>query len=256
MYLKNSEIYVIVGTISIIFVFLAFCPIQMVTVNDQIMFNTFFNLKFGDGGVFAAITVGIITVLVSSYYNNKTYKSMKLSSIPTNSANLLVDLEYIFNEYEIYKKDNDDDVLLLLLQVLNYWKEHQKVFRLLTPHFYKKFLKLWSKAENFNENDRIYVKNSKYLFNSIIIQLSDIALRDEDHSFSLIKPELVNDDEDIEKIKREYKEFKISKNNILGFINDISGPKTRKVTENKFLKFYKDLDSLFNDLKKEIQEYD
>lgn len=256
MYLKNSEIYLIVGTIAIIVVFLAFCPIQIITINNQLMFKTFFNLKFDDASAFAAIVVGIITVLVSSYYNNKTYKSTKLASIPTNSANLLVDLEYIFNEYEIYKKNNDDDVLLLLLQVLTYWKQHQKVFRLLTPNFYKKFLKIWSKAESFNENDSIYVKNSKYLFNSIIIQLSDIALRDENHSFSFVKPKLVSDDEDIESVKREYIEFNISKKNILYFIHNISGPKTKKETENKFLKFYKDLDTLFNDLKKEIQEYD
>ena len=104
MYLKNSEIYLIVGTLSIIVVFLAFCPIQLVTINNQTMFNTFFNLKFEDGGVFAAIIVGIITVLVSGHYNNKNYKSMKLASIPTNSANLLIDLEYMFNEYEIYKQ--------------------------------------------------------------------------------------------------------------------------------------------------------
>lgn len=100
MYLKSSEIYIIVGTISIIVVFLAFCPIEIITINNQTMFNTFFNLKFEDGGVFAAITVGIITVLVTGYYNVKNYKSMKLASIPTNSANLLIDLEYIFKPFD------------------------------------------------------------------------------------------------------------------------------------------------------------
>ena len=106
MYLKSKEIYIIVGTVALIVVFLAFCPIEIITVNNQTMFATFFNLKFEDGGVFAAIAVGIITVLVTGYFNVKSYKSVKLTSIPTNSANLLIDLEYIFNEYELYNKND------------------------------------------------------------------------------------------------------------------------------------------------------
>ena len=51
MYLKSSEIYIIVGTIAIIVVFFAFCPIEIVTINNQTMFNTFFNLKFEDGAL-------------------------------------------------------------------------------------------------------------------------------------------------------------------------------------------------------------
>ena len=135
MYLKSKEIYIIVGTIALIVVFLAFCPIEIITVNNQTMFSTFFNLKFEDGGVFAAIAVGIITVLVTGYFNVKNYKSVKLTSIPTNSANLLIDLEYIFNEYELHNKDHEEDLFPLLLQILKYWKEHQQVFRLLTPKF-------------------------------------------------------------------------------------------------------------------------
>ncbi len=256
MYLKSKEIYIIVGTVALIVVFLAFCPIEIITVNNQTMFNTFFNLKFEDGGVFAAIAVGIITVLVTGYFNVKSYKSVKLTSIPTNSANLLIDLEYIFNENELYNTNNEEDIFLLLLQILKYWKEHQQVFRLLTPHFYKKFLKIWSKAKNINPDAGTAEKNSKYIINAIIIQLSDIALTNENEVFTFIPAELITDDVSIGEIKEEYTEFEISKNNFLKYINNISGEQTKKQTKNEFLKLYKDLSGLINDLKREIEEYD
>ena len=253
MYLKSSEVYIIVGTISIIIVFLAFCPIEIITINNQTMFNTFFNLKFEDGGVFAAITVGIITVLVTGYFNIKNYKSVKLTSIPTNSANLLIDLEYIFNEYEV---QNEEDIFLLLLQILKYWKEHQQVFRLLTPHFYKKFIKIWSKAKNINQNDSIPEKNSKYILNALIIQLSDIAISTENDIFTFITPESITDDESIENITEDYFKFEINKKNFLEYINNISGYETKKQTKNEFLRLYRDLSKLINELKREIEEYD
>ena len=256
MYLKSSEKYFIVGTISIIVVFLAFCPIEIITINNQTMFNTFFNLKFEDGGVFAATAIGIITVLVSGYFNVKSYKSTKLASIPTNSANLLIDLEYIFNEYELHHKNNEKDVFLLLLQILKYWKEHQQVFRLLTPHFYKKFLKIWSKAKQINPTDSIPEKNSTHILNALIIQLSDIAITTENDFFTFIRPELITDETNIENLNEEYVNFKISKNNFLDYINNISGEKTKKQTKNEFLKLYKDLSKLINELKREIEEYD
>lgn len=256
MYLKSSEIYLIVGTISIIVVFLAFCPIEIITINNQTMFNTFFNLKFEDGGVFAAITVGIITVLVTGYFNIKNYKSLKLTSIPTNSANLLIDLEYIFNEYEVYNKNNEEDTFLLLLQILKYWKEHQQVFRLLTPHFYKKFIKIWSKAKTINQNDSKPEKNSKHILNALIIQLSDVAITNENDLYTFIAPELITDDETIENLNEDYVKFKINKKNLLEYINTISGKKTKKQTKNEFLKLYNDLTKLINELKREIEEYD
>lgn len=257
MYLKSKEIYLIVGAISILVVFLAFCPIEITTFNNETMFNTFFNLKFADGGVFAAICVGIISVLVSGYFNVKSYKSVKLTSIPTNSANLLIDLEYIFNKYE--RNNNNDDIFLLLLQILKYWKEHQQVFRLLTPHFYKKFLKIWSKAKKVSKNDSIPEKNSKYILNALIIQLSDIAITTENEFFTFIRPELISDDADIATIGINpttiFKD-KISKKNFLDYIDDISGEKTRKLTKYEFLKLDEDLNKLINDLKREIEEYD
>lgn len=256
MYLKSSEVYIIVGTISIIVVFLAFCPIEIITINNQTMFNTFFNLKFEDGGVFAAMAVGIITVLVTGYFNVKNYKSMKLASIPTNSANLLIDLEYIFNEYELYNKNNEEDIFLLLLQILKYWKEHQQVFRLLTPHFYKKFIKIWSKAKNINQNNSIPEKNSTHILNALIIQLSDIAISTENNLFTFIVPELIADNEIIENLNEDYVKFKISKKNFLDYINNISGHETKKQTKNEFLRLYKDLSKLINELKREIEEYD
>lgn len=256
MYLKSSEIYIIVGTIAIIVVFFAFCPIEIITINNQTMFNTFFNLKFEDGGVFTAITVGILTVLVTGYFNIKNYKSTKLASIPTNSANLLIDLEYIFNEYEVYDKNNEEDIFLLVLQILKYWKEHQQVFRLLTPHFYKKFMKIWSKAKNINQNDSIPEKNSKHILNAIIIQLSDIAVAHENDYFKFIAPELITDDESIENLNEEHNYFKISKKKFLEYINNISGPETKKQTKKEFSRLYKDLSKLINELKREIEEYD
>lgn len=256
MYLKSSEIYIIVGTIAITLVFFAFFPIEIITVNNQTMFNTFFNLKFSDGGVFTAIAIGILSVLVTGYFNVKSYKSTKLASIPTNSANLLIDLEYIFNEYAVYNKNNEEDIFLLLLEILKYWKEHQQVFRLLTPHFYKKFIKIWSKAKNINQNDSIPERNSTHILNALIIQLSDIAVATENGLFTFIVPESITDNESIEDLDEDYVKFKISKKNFLEYINNISGPETKKQTENKFLRLYKDLSKLINELKREIEEYD
>ena len=256
MYLKSKEMYIIVGTVALIVVFLAFCPIEIITVNNQTMFATFFNLKFEDGGVFAAIAVGIITVLVTGYFNVKSYKSVKLTSIPTNSANLLIDLEYIFNEYELYNKNDEEDVFQLLLQILKYWKEHQQVFRLLTPHFYKKFLKIWSKAKDINPDESTPEKNSKYILNAIIIQLSDVATTNEDEHFTFIDSKLITDEVSIGEIKEEYDTFKISKNDLLKYIENIEGEQTKRKTKKEFLKLYKELSGLINDLKREIEEYD
>lgn len=256
MYLKSKEIYIIVGTVALIVVFLAFCPIEIITVNNQTMFATFFNLKFEDGGVFAAIAVGIITVLVTGYFNVKSYKSVKLTSIPTNSANLLIDLEYIFNEYELYNKNDEEDIFQLLLQILKYWKEHQQVFRLLTPHFYKKFLKIWSKAKDIHSDESTPEKNSKYILNAIIIQLSDVATTNEDGHFTFIDSKLITDDVSIGEIEEEYDTFKISKNDLLEYIENIEGEQTKRKTKKEFLKLYKELSGLINDLKREIEEYD
>lgn len=281
MYIKYKYKFILLGLLSLIAVFLVFCPIQTAFVDNHIVFSSLSHLKFEDGGVFTAITVGMFTVLISSYYNIKNYKSMKLVSIPENSANLLMDVEYIFmeygldnenyfssfirvlkhflNKYVINKRDYEKDVFQLLINILTLWKEHHKVFRLLTPHFYKEFYKIWlNTTVKIDKNDDIYLKNSKYFLNAMLIQFSDVAIINGNGKFSFIKPELITDKNVItdEILENNLDEYSISRNVFLKYIENIKGEQTKKQTKKEFDRFYNRIYDLFIELRWEIDEYD
>lgn len=256
MYLKSQEKYLILGGLVTLIVTLVFCPVFQAPNNNQTMLYTVVGLKFQDGGVFAALIVGIWTVLATVYNSNKNYKAMKLSLIPTKSANLLIDLEHIFNEYEIYSHEFEEDSIILLIQILNFWSEHQKVFRVLTPNFYNNLMKLWNKLKLTEENDDIPEKNSKYVFNMIIQQFSEVPSDKNKKAFLFMNPNLISDYIIFGNNKEDLTEYKLDKEGLYNFINDISGSKTRNLTNNLVDDFYCDLKNTLSDLKREIEEYD
>jgi len=256
MYLKSKEKYLIIGGVVAFIVTLVFCPVFQTSSNNGTMFNTLIGLKFQDGGVFAALIVGIGTVLATVYNSNKNYKAMKLSLIPTKSANLLIDLEHIFNEYEIYSNEFGEDSIILLIQILNFWSEHQKVFRVLTPNFYNNLMNLWDKLKLIEENDDIPEKNSKYVFNMIIQEFSKVPSNKNKKTFLFINPELISDYVVFGHDGDELIEYDMDRWGLCKFINDISGSKTRMLTDSFVDDFYSDLKNALSDLKREIEEYD
>lgn len=263
MYLKNCWKYTIYFFISLFIIGLFITNSHLQTINNETTYITFSIFKIYDWGSAVALIVGILAFFVSLYNTDKNYKAMKLSSIPDNSTNLLIDLEYAFNEYELCKIEKRQDEFILLTEILKYWKDHQKALRLLTPNFYKKFLKIMSTQENIDEKDDVSTKNSKYVLMAIKSQITNIAFEHESNMFSFIRPEIINDNITVKQQGDDilnYTEFKINKNNFDKYIHKIgskdnNGENTKKETIKKYKKLNKDIGRLLVDLKREIEEY-
>lgn len=222
-----------------------------------ITIGTFISIIFKkyDIGAFVALIIGILAFVGTIYSVDRNFKAIKLSSLPENSVNLLIDIEFLFNKYPINENNN---YFKLFIEITSYWKEHQKTFRLLTPKFYKKFLKIISDENNAPE-DTCPKKNSKYILKAILTQITNIKLEEKNFYFSFIEPQLITDDKNIKElgeVKNNYIEFKINKNNFEDYIMNISGEKTKKLTNEKFGKLNHEILNLLKGLKKEIEEYD
>lgn len=256
-YLKKSKIYSICLVISIVIIILFSTQLSSVLlnlINPRIPIQ---NLKIYDLGATVALIVGILSFYASLYTSDKNYKAMKLSAIPDTSTNLLIDLEYIFNKYELYKDDKDE--FIVLIKILEYWKEHQKAIRLLTPHFYKEFLKILTSKETINDTDLNSVKNSKYILMAMKSQITNIAFEQETGVFSFIDPNLIRDDIDISELGDDldnYTDMRFTKNDLNEYVGGISGVNTKKLTKTKFRDIEVKFKNLLDDLKKEIEEYD
>ena len=278
MCLKSHERYLIIGFIVAIIIFLVFYPLNPPTTPyNETMYTSFLGLPLHDGSIFIALLTGLGTILVTLYSTNRSYKAMKLSLLPDNATNLLIDLEFAFNEYK--------DPFVLLTVILKYWKDNQKVFKLLTPKFYKEFLKIISKyafdnnqenntqnknndnnQENNTQNKNNDKKqedysnsNSDYILYALIAQITNIAFDNDECNFSFIKPELIKDKYDIEKFGENlnsYKTIKINTEELNNYIDSIEGITTKKLTRNEFKNISDEFEKLLETLKNEIKEYD
>ena len=258
MYKKSWKIYFVSLFFITIFLVFLFCPKSSTTVGTENVSVSYFGLVIKDFSVFAAFFAGILAFAGALYTSNRNFKAIKLSSIPDNSMNLLLDLEFLFNEYELSKKEGNGDEFKLLIQILEYWKDHQKAFLLITPHFYKKFLRLITDSEVINDEDKIYEKNSKYVINAILAYISNSALENNECPFIFIIPNLINDNlviEEIGDISNCYVSFEFNKNNLLKYMNEIHGKNTKEHTSKKFKKLNLKIKSLLVDLKEEMEEY-
>lgn len=291
MYLKKCWKYFLCFLIALFVIFAFILVTTPINVNNETAYFDILGLKIYDLGSLVALIVGILAFFGTIYSVDRNYKSMKLSSLPEKSTNLLIDLEFVFNEYLIYKKQGNGDEFIVLTIILTYWKEHQKAFRLLTPHFYKEFLKIITseyndeieinhgvnnqstgdssdnlECENYvnqlgsNETNNDYSSdNTTYILNAITAQITNIAFENDENYFSFIKPELIEDNINIKEYGEDlsnYTKFKFSENNFKKYIDEIKGDKTRKSTERKFTILDKKFKKLLEDLKKEIEEYD
>ena len=253
MYVKSWIKYLFLFIILLIGSAVLFAPVNLVSLNNETFFSTPIGFKVQDWSVFVAFAVGLGSIVLSIFTTEKSHNSLKFSSIPEKSVNLLIDLEFLFTEHE------NGDKLILLTEILKYWKDHQKAFRLLTPNFYKNFLKIISNNEKINNEDSISNVNSKYVICAIKAQISDVAFENEETLFSFIKPNLITDGEDIKIVGESlenYVNFDIEKTNFEDYINNFNGKETQDKTFKKFNKFYCDVEGLLKDLKKEIEEYD
>lgn len=265
MCLKSHERYLLIGLIAGIIIFLVFYPLNPPTTPyNETMYTSFFGLPLHDGSIFIALLTGLGTILVTLYSTNRSYKAMKLSLLPNNATNLLIDLEFTFNEYK--------DPFVLLSEILKYWKDNQKVFKLLTPKFYKEFLKIISKYtfdnnqknntqnKNNDEKQEDYSNsNSNYILYALIAQITNIAFDNDECNFSFIKPELIKDEEDIEisgEDLNNYKTIQIKTDKLNNYIDSIAGTNTRKLTKNEFKIISDEFEKLLETLKNEIKEYD
>ena len=75
------------------------------------MFTNFIGLFFKDHSALITL-IGIITAFLGTIYTiDMNFKASKLSSLPEDSVNLLIELEYQFNEYKIAKQNGEEDII-------------------------------------------------------------------------------------------------------------------------------------------------
>ena len=184
-----------------------------------------------------------------------------------------IDLELSLNKYG----NSERDEIVLLTEILKYWKNHQKAFRLLTPNFYKNFLKIVAEySQNIkneetientkdnenqqnNENEKHSIENSKYFLKALVAQITNIAFDNDDACFSFIKPDLIEDNTNIRELGNDLKNYtkvKMTKNDLFSYIKSISDDDTKKLTKEGFEKLTEKFKNLLDDLKIEIEEYD
>lgn len=253
MYFKKSWRYIICFLIAVGVVLIFLKNSTPANLNNQTAYFTFLGLKIYDIGSLVALIVGILAFFGTIYSVDRNYKAMKLSSIPEKSVNLLIDLEFVFNEF------GNGDKLILLTEILKYWKNHQKAFRLLTPNFYKNFLKIVSNYDKIKNNDSIPNINSKYVICALKAQITDVAFENEDNIFSFIEPKLISDDKNLKEVGEDienYTEITIETSSFEKYISSFVGEKTRDTALKKFKRFHHEINCLLRDLKWEIEEYD
>ena len=276
-YLKKHEIYCIMFVISLFFVSLfSVLTSYSTSFTNSTSYISFLGFKIYDFSATVALIIGILAFFATLFNTDKTYKAMKLSSVPEKSINLLIDLKFIFNEYEHYNKKDKNDEFIVLTKILKYWNEHQKAFTLLTPYFYKEFLKIVT-TDYYNTNKETekqtktienktdpkladYSKsNSKYIFSALIAQITNIAFENGECCFEFIEPRLIKDEIDIAQVGAtpdNYRKIKINKNELEKYIKNIEGTSTNKLANSEFENLYNKIKKLVNDLKREIEEYE
>lgn len=249
--------YVSYTIIAFIIAFIFLYPSKEVIVNNETMFKTVLGYKFKDHNALVAAIIGILAFFATIYSVDMNYKSTKLSSLPDNAVDLLIDLEYLFNEFKIDKENNKEDVIIFFMDILKFWKNHQKAFRLLSPKFYKKFLKLYSTPFKIEGNDAAQI-NSEYIIKAMRTQIMDVALGNNEAKFYFIKPSIFRNDInilDIRDSKENYDYYEMSKLGLKSYIGQLNG-ETHMLTAEKFDDFCFDLEKLLFDLKEEISNYD
>lgn len=249
--------YISYMIVAFIIAFIFLYPSNDVIINNETMFTTVLGCKFKDHNSLVAAIIGILAFFATVYSVDMNYKSAKLSSLPDNAVDLLIDLEYFFNEFQINKDNNKDDVILFFMDILRFWKKHQKVFRLLSPKFYKKFLKLYSMPVKI-ENNNVSQINSEYIIKAMRTQIIDVALENNEAKFYFIKPSIFTNDInilDIQDSKENYDFYQMDKNGLKLYINQLDD-ETYKLAAEKFDDFCFDLEKLLFDLKEEMSNYD
>jgi len=258
MNLKRILEYLIVWLILIFFTILFFYSTKPTLIYNETMFTNFTGLLFKDHSALITL-IGIITAFLGTIYTiDMNFKASKLSSLPEDSVNLLIELEYQFNEYKIAEQKGEEDIIYFFVEILKCWKDNQKAFRLLTPKFYKQFLNFYSKPSNTNEKS-YPEKNSDYIIKAMKTQIIDIALVGRNLKFFFINPKIIEDDYDyqfIEDSKICFKTCEINKKNLNRYIENIKGENTKKLTQTKFNELCNELSNLLTNLKNEIDQYD
>ena len=214
---------------------------------NETLYVPYIDLKIYDLGSLVALIVGILAFFGTVYSIDKNYQGLKLTSLPDDSANLLIDLEFLFNKY-------GEDELILLTEILKYWKTRQKAFRLLTPNFYKKFLKIVTEEKSSGT-----LTTDQYILKSFVAQITNIAFDSDEPTFSFIKPELIERNVNVEELgndKKNYTTIKMTKKDLNMYIESIPDDNTKTSTKREFEKITKKFKNLLNDLKSEIKEYD
>lgn len=95
--------YLIIFLVLIFFIIIFVCSTKPVLINNETMFTNFTGLIFKDYSVVVTIIGIIIAFLGTIYTIDMNFKASKLSSLPEVSVNLLIEMEYQFNEYKIAK---------------------------------------------------------------------------------------------------------------------------------------------------------
>ena len=257
-YLKRWKWYLICIIIIFFLLCIAFYPYSSKPMdNNETIWLSVIGLKIMQFEVFAVLLAGALAFIAALYTSDMNYKAIKLSSIPDNSINLLLDLNYLFNEYELSKKE-DIDNFDLLIQIVKFWHNHQKAFLILTPHFYKQFLNLMSSSEPINEYDEIPVKNAKYLNNAFLTHITNCALNGDEIPFKFIRPRFIDDNLSIKEngdINKFYGVIDFKKASLINYIGNISGKNTKDTARKKFNDMDSKINCLIMDLKEEIEEY-
>lgn len=255
---SNCKCLIILLIIIILFSVMFVYSTKPIVINNETMFTNFTGLVFKDHSVLITI-IGIIIAFLGTIYTIKmNFKASKLSSLPEDSVNLLIELEYEFNEFKIAKQNGEEDVIYIFVEILKNWKNHQKAFRLLTPKFYKQFLNFYSQPLNINK-ESYPETNSDYIIKAMKTQIMDIALAGGKSEFFFINPKIIDDDYDYQFIENSeicFKTCEIDKMNLNNYIRNIKGKNTKEITQIKFNKFCDELCNLLTNLKNEIDKYD
>ena len=249
--------YFILTLIALIIAGIFLFPVDITILdNNQTMFTTLPGFQFQDHSPLVATILGIFAFFAAIYSVDMSYKSAKLAALPENSVDLLMDLDYYFRKYELNKPD-DNDIILFFVEILRYWRKHQKALRLLCPKFYKRFLKFYSMPNQIKETERPEI-NSEYVIMAIKTQIANVALQGEYNDFFFIKPDLINDEDEIESIRESednYGKSELNRKSLESYIDNINGD-TKEITKDKFNLLCEELDELLSILKNEIGNYD
>lgn len=247
-FLKDYLIILILAFI----VFLLFFPICTEYKTNYNIYHSIIDLGFADYGLFSALIVGLLSFTATIYTTNKNLNIAKLSSTTENTLELIIKIENAISYQKLEKKLSSYDKILSFIKIVRIAFTYESEFKLIYPKVHKDLMDFIFKDAVLNFNSKIPEKNAQTLIMNIKLRLLD-EVRDNKRNTKLKDSKLCTDDAKFCNVDKEIS-VNFNTEDLLNYIENINGPKSKKYAKKEFEEFNKFIDNFIKRLDEETKK--